>query len=374
MKIRLTDLGLKKLQPPASGQVTHWDTMTPGFGVRCSARAKSYVVMYGRKRQLKTLGRYPDLPLSEARSRAKMFLASHALQPEPSAEYDYSTVVETYLEDCEGRVRLNTMKGYWLYLNGINFSGPISKITQRQVMDAIKANTSSPTSQNYAFTTFKVFFNWAARRQYLQHNPLAALKRPHKTSPRERVLGDSELKTVLAYCEEINDRFTQIVELLIYTGQRKGEIANLEWQDIDDHMLILPASKTKNKREHVMPLGIRAYGLISRIDGGAITVFGTAEDDKPFNGFGKSTKRLLTDTGLPHFTLHDLRRTFATNHARIGTPIHVTERLLNHVSGSISGVAAVYNRHSYVEEMKVAMADYDAFLAGLWNEKGETAR
>jgi integrase len=367
MKIRLTDLGLKKLQPPVSGQVTHWDTTTPGFGVRCSARAKSYVVMYGRKRQLKTLGRYPELPLSEARNRAKMFLASHALQPEPSTEYDYRTVVEAYLDDCESRVRLNTMKGYRLYLNGITFSGPIGKITQRQVMDAIKGNTSSPSSQNYAFTTFKVFFNWAASRQFLSHNPLAALKRPHKTPPRERVLGDRELKKVLRYCEEIDDRFTQIVELLIYTGQRKGEIANLEWQDVDDRMLIFPASKTKNKREHVVPLGVHAYELLNRIDGGATTIFGTVNDDKPFNGFGKSMKRLLTETSLPHFTLHDLRRTFATNHARIGTPIHVTERLLNHVSGSISGVAAVYNRHSYAEEMKLAMVAYEAFLVELLN-------
>ena len=60
--------------------------------------------------------------------------------------------------------------------------------------------------------------------------------------------------------------------------------------------------------------------------------------------------------------MHDLRRTFATTHAKIGTPIHVTEKLLNHVSGTISGVAAVYNRHSYMEEMKAAVASYDGFL------------
>ena len=71
------------------------------------------------------------------------------------------------------------------------------------------------------------------------------------------------------------------------------------------------------------------------------------------------------DTKLAHFTLHDLRRTFATVHARIGTPIHVTEKLLNHVSGTISGVAAVYNRHSYMEEMKGAMREYDLYLDGL---------
>lgn len=365
MKVKLTDLGVKKLQLPPSGQVTHWDTTTPGFGVRCSTKSKSFVVMFGEKRRLKTLGRFPDLSLSNARKRARHFLSSQALQSDPEAEHDYNTVVSAYLDDCEGRVRPNTMKGYKLYLEGITFYGPIGQVTQARVMKAIKNNTPSPSSQNYAFTTFKVFFNWAVRRQFLNHNPLEALKRPHRSSPRERVLSGEELKTLLVYCRSVGDRFTQIVELLIYTGQRKGEIANLEWQEVDGERLILPALKTKNKREHTVPLGGHALELLHRVEGGERFVFGTPSDDKPFNGFGKSTKRMLIDTGLPHFTLHDLRRTFATNHAQIGTPIHVTEKLLNHVSGTISGVAAVYNRHFYLEEMGTAMQSYDEFLMSL---------
>jgi integrase len=318
--------------------------------------------MYGPKRQLKTLGRYPDLPLSEARRKEKLFLSQEALSPNTAVEHEYQAVVRAYLEDCKGRVRTNTMKGYRLYLDSITFSGPISRVSQAQVLKGIGKATSSPSSQNYAFTTFKVFFNWAVRRQYLSHNPLEALKRPHRMSPRERVLDDDELKTLLAYCLATNDRFTQIVELLVYTGQRKGEIANLEWQEVDGDRLIFPAFKTKNKREHTLPLGNHALELLHRIEGRMSHVFGTPTDNKPFNGFGKSTKRMLEETEIAHFTLHDLRRTFATNHARLGTPIHVTERLLNHVSGTISGVAAVYNRHSYLEEMREAVKAYDVFL------------
>jgi integrase len=367
MKIHLTDLGVKKLQLTDSGQVTHWDTTTPGFGLRCSAKSKSYVVMFGEKRRLKTLGRYPSLSLVDARKQAKLLLSQQAFMPEATAEHEYQMVVRDYLDDCQGRVRLNTMKGYRIYLENIVFTGSIGKVTQSQVMRAIKGHTPSPSSQNYAFTTFKVFFNWAVRRQYISHNPLEALKRPHKSSPRERVLDDDELKTVLDYCRSVDDRFTQIAELLIYTGQRKGEIANLQWQDIDNHLLMLPASKTKNKRDHTVPLGQHALELLHRIEGGATYVFGLATDNKPFNGFGKCAIRMIEATGVSHFTLHDLRRTFATTHARMGTPIHVTEKLLNHVSGTISGVAAVYNRHSYLEEMKAAMVAYDENLENLLN-------
>ena len=54
--------------------------------------------------------------------------------------------------------------------------------------------------------------------------------------------------------------------------------------------------------------------------------------------------------------------------ARLGVQIHVTEKLLNHVSGSISGIAAVYNRHSYREEMQAATTTYEAHLAKLLTE------
>jgi integrase len=81
------------------------------------------------------------------------------------------------------------------------------------------------------------------------------------------------------------------------------------------------------------------------------------------NTLPASTQILLTRPVDP-FTLHDLRRKFATIHAKIGTPIHVTEKLLNHVSGTISGVAAVCNRHSYLDEMRDAIEQYDGYVSG----------
>ena len=82
MKQRLTDLGVKKLSLTERGQLTYWDTATPGFGLRCSSKSKSFVVMYGVRRQLKTLGRFPNLSLSDARKRAKLFLSAQTLEPE----------------------------------------------------------------------------------------------------------------------------------------------------------------------------------------------------------------------------------------------------------------------------------------------------
>lgn len=365
MKHRLTDLSVKKLVLPSTGQLTYWDEATPGFGVRCSARSKSFVVMYGERRRLKTLGRYPDLSLAEARRQAKLFLATVTHATDLGKEHDYAAIVEEYLRDCRTRLRPSTFEGYHVYLRGIQFAGPISQISQGEIFSAIKRFTTKPSGQNYAFTTFKVFFNWAVRRQYLATNPLGPLRRPHRTHSRERVLSDVELKTLLAHTLSERSRFNDIVSLLVLTGQRRGEIANLSWSEIDQDRLVLPPARTKNKREHVLPLGKRTIDLLNSIEGGNIHVFGLREDDKPFNGWSKSHRRLLRETGLNHFTLHDLRRTFSTIQARLGTPIHVTEKLLNHSSGTISGVAAVYNRHSYLEEMRAAINSYEDFLGDL---------
>lgn len=365
MKMRLTDLGVKKLSLPKAGQVTHWDETTPGFGIRCSPKSKSYVVMYAPERRLKTLGRYPDLPLAEARNRAKLFQVARRQTQGHETVFNFRTVVDEYFRDCRERLRDSTFKGYRLYLTHITFDGPISDVTQGQVIRAIERFTSSSSSQNYAFTTFKVFFNWAVRRQFVQANPLIALSKPHKVRQRERVLSDEELQTVLSYTFGCRGRFNDVVTLLALTGQRRGEIANLRWSEIDGGMLILPADRTKNKREHLVPLGTTALTLLHEIEGGNQHVFGTPADDTPFNGWSRAQRRLVRDTGVGHFTLHDLRRTFSTIHAKLGTPIHVTEKLLNHVSGTISGVAAVYNRHSYLEEMRLAMAKYDAHVSGL---------
>lgn len=365
MKLHLTDLAVKKLSPPAEGQVTYWDDATPGFGLRLSARAKSYVVMYGERRQLKTLGRYPELSLSDARKRAKLFLAAHLANPDPEASFDYEAVVSEYLADCRKRLRASTLKGYNLYMGHIRFKGPIGEIKPSQVMAAIAKYTDHRSSQNYAFTTFKVFFSWAVRRQYLRSNPLLALKRPNKTNSRERVLSEEEVRTLLGHTLANRSRFHDVVSLLLLSGQRKSEISDLRWSEVDGDTIVLPGARTKNKRAHQVPVCARAGELLATIKGGSTFVFGSPEIDAPFNGWNRAQLKLLDDTSLAHFTLHDLRRTFATIHAKIGTPIHVTEKLLNHASGTVSGVAAVYNRHSYQEEMRVATIRYGEYIDSL---------
>ena len=163
--------------------------------------------------------------------------------------------------------------------------------------------------------------------------------------------------------------YGRIVEILIRTEMRRGEVAQLEWGFIDDadKVMVLPAGLVKNNRTHSMPIGEGlAETLISIPRINQYRFPSSHEKATVFNGWGKAKERFDEGlNGVAPYTLHDLRRTFATAHARIGTPIHATEKLLSHVSGTISGVAAVYNRHTYLEEMRKAVTAYDEFLTNL---------
>jgi integrase len=100
------------------------------------------------------------------------------------------------------------------------------------------------------------------------------------------------------------------------------------------------------------------------MNGGSGTLFparGT-NSSKPFSGWSKSKAALDKLSAVSDWTLHDLRRTFATRLAELGVAPHVIERLLNHVTGTVSGVAAVYNRASYLAEMRAAIEVWEAYL------------
>lgn len=135
---------------------------------------------------------------------------------------------------------------------------------------------------------------------------------------------------------------------------------------LDQDRIIYLAAYVKNQRSHIIPMGEQALEPIDRLPDKADLLFPSRfEKTKPFNGSSKCKAFFDKDLEIEPHTLHDLRRTFSSNMAKLGTPIHVTERILNHVSGTISGGAATYNRHTYLEEMRGAFTAHDEFLANL---------
>ena len=367
MKSRLTDLTIQRLTLPSNGQITYWDTLTPGFGIRCSAKTKSFVVMFGERRRLKTLGKYPELSLVEARKEARRFRAQYEEHPDllSSKPIPFVEAKDRFLADCALRNKPRTVSDYRRLLNRhFTWSSAIGEVSRRQVMSATANLAATPSEQAHAYVAIRTMMNWCVQHGFIDRSPVPSIS--YKSQPRDHVLSEPELKEVLSHAREFAYPFGPIISLILLTGQRRGEIAALEWNWINqvDRTITFPGSITKNKRTHVLPYGEFVAQVIETVPELGSHLFPSrSEKGTVFNGWGKAKARFDEKLeGVESYTLHDLRRTFATTHAKMGTPIHVTEKLLNHVSGAISGVAAVYNRHSYLDEMRTAMHTYDNYL------------
>ena len=125
----------------------------------------------------------------------------------------------------------------------------------------------------------------------------------------------------------------------------------------------------KNRRTYAFPLGALAQSLLSPpTEFQSKFIFpARGKTSSCFNGWSKSKRQFDNSSGITDWTLHDLRRTFATNLAQLGVAPHVIERLLNHVTGTISGVAAICNRAKYFDEMALAVQQWESRLVEILN-------
>jgi integrase len=373
-KIELTDIGVRSLKAPDRGQITYQDNRFPGFGVRVSqGGGKSFVLVHGAKRQRITIGRYPAITLKEAREEAKRILAETRLGKRRLAPINFGDAKERFLLECAQRNRPRTVVEYRRHLDRhFDFgSTRLSDLSTQDVMARVNRLRKTPAEQNHAFVTARAFFNWAVRNRLLEHSPISGLRLPAKVQPRDRVLTDTEFLEVFRKAGKFRYPFGPIVRLLCLTGQRRNEIASIrwEWVDQENRLISFPSDATKNRRRHLVPYGNLTADIIESLPERGAFVFPARVSDvrgRPttcFNGWSRSKRDFdATLENVEPYTLHDIRRTFSSKLAMHGTPIHVTERLLNHATGTISGVAAIYNRHTYVDEMRSAIEQLEAFI------------
>ena len=377
------DRSLRSLEPPKSGQIELWDDKIPGFGLRLSPKgSRSFVLVYrfkGRSRRL-TLGRYPVLGLADARRRAHQALADVAIGIDPAEEKRRetqnasATAVESVAHEFIEKYARPRNRD-WKETERLLFrefvvpwrGREITDIGKSDVIAAIDAITDrgAPGAANRAFAAVRRLFNWCVERDVIAVSPCQGLKSPTKPKARDRVLSTEELVAVWKAAESMGYPFGPIVQLLILTGQRRGEVVSMRWQDIDLDKALwsLPAEFTKAGRAHEVPLSETAIWIISSLPRThASLLFAARGRDHPVSGFPKWKRELDELSGTADWRLHDLRRTAATGMAEIGVAPHIVERVLNHVSGTFGGVAGVYNRFGYLPEMRDALSKWETNL------------
>ena len=308
------------------------------------------------------------MSLAEARARAKGIQAEFALEsPHEVArpKLKFEDARRIFLADSEKRNKPRTVEEYTRLLHKhFQLSGRLEDIDRYQLVRVLDKLKATPSEQKHAFVAIRTMMNWCWKRGYIETSPVPPLT--FRSKPRNRVLTDDELCAVWRRAEDYGYPFGRIVQLLILTGQRRGEITNLRRSWIEGDVVTFPSEIVKNSREHALPIGDMAQTVIESLPEGTDLLFPSRlNDETPFNGFSRAKRTFDLEIEIEPYTLHDLRRTFSSIMAKLGTPIHVTEKILNHASGTISGVAAVYNRHSYHAEMREAYRVYEAHLSKL---------
>lgn len=376
-----------------------WDDTLKGFGLKTlpSGRA-SYVLQYRMggaeaKSRRYTIGTHgsPWTPTT-ARLEAErlLILIAQGIDPAEAArqrrreavDLAFSNFADRFLKACKGAGwRRLVERSLRLHVKPVLRDKPLTKITR---IDIVAVLDRMPDEQlgnrRNVFAVMRRLFKWAISRGDIERSPMEGMETPPAVRPRDRWLTDEELRRVWIHAPSTHPCFGPIIRLLMLTGQRREEVNDMSWAEIDraERLWRLPGARTKNHEPNLVPLNDLAITVLDDLAHGPQwprhgRVFATSTGAR-YTGYHKSKikiDRLLKQDGgeaVPEWRLHDLRRTVATGFQRLGGRFEVTEAILNHVSGSRAGVSGIYQRHNWKAEKEAALRDWGEHIAKLLSE------
>ena len=378
-----------------------WDhghqEVVKGFGVRRQGDAITYYVRFrfhGRQRMC-ALGSHGHLTPDAARTLAKQKLGQVASGVDPFAEEKkarevarapekFEKRIEQYLKHRREAMKPRAFRELERYFN--EHAKPLHRLRLNEIRKATVADVLSgiegergPVARNRFRSNLSAFFAWSVSEGLIEANPVEGTAKAKENGPRARVLTAAELAEIWAALG--TDDFSNIVRLLILSGQRREEIGGLRWSEVDFErgLIVLPPERTKTKRRHELPLSPQARAIVERCVPKAGKQFATArpfvfgEGSWGFSGWGygkaKLDQRLAAQRQadgakpMPKWTLHDLRRTAAIIMAgKLGVLPHIVEAILNHMPGHKSGMARFYNLANYTDEMRAALCNWAYYV------------
>lgn len=224
---------------------------------------------------------------------------------------------------------------------------------------------------------------WAVERGDLGASPMATVPVPGSDGERERVLKGLELRALWMAADAMHAPYGDFIKLLLLTGQRLREVARMDWRevDLDTAVWIIPGERTKNKRDHLVPLSPLVVSILAARNDRKGPVF-TTRGTKPINGFSKPKAALdlkiaavvaeIASDALTHldpWVFHDLRRSFFTGGQALGFPREHMHAAVNHApEGKKAGLAKIYGLYEYQAEKTAVMAAWARHVEALVTE------
>lgn len=373
----LTELTIRKAKP-ADKRYDLFDASARGLGLRVAiSGTKSWFIMRrfnGRMLRI-TFGRYPEISLANARLKVPEVLREMAdgrTQGQRKTDL-FKIVLEEWLKKDQAKNKSVHQVKMAMYLHALPALGNMSvtSITKRDVNKMIDkvVDAGSPVAANRILAYMKRFFSWCKERDILDQSPVEAIKLPSKENDRDRVLNLGEIKSFWISCDKMGYPWGPIFQLLLLTGARLKEISQASWSEISisDRILDLPGSRTKNERAHQIQLSVQTLKILLSLPKveGQDFLFST-NGKTPVSGFSKVKKRLDMLCGVTNWRFHDLRRSFATHSSeKLSVSPVIVDKILNHRTGQVRGVTAVYQRGEYLAERREALQKWGDYIERL---------
>ena len=343
-----------------------WCTSCVGFGARCQRKSIFFYCRYRHhgRQIMHSIGRFGSpWTVETARNEARRLLGVVATGVNPCAPSlageTFGAEIERYLVRKQASLAPRSYVETVRHLR--DYSSPLHKLSlgdiDRRTIAVLLGQieqSSGAVSRNRLRSTLSAFWAWAIAEGLAETSPVTGTAKAEVGGSRDRVLTTEELRKLWHALSD--NRFSEIVRLLLLTAARRNEIGNLQWDEIDlkRNLIILAPARTKNGRGLELPLSAQALAVIDRILRRNTTPF-LFSDAKGFKGWDQDKGRLDERLRIAPWRLHDLRRTAATGMAELGVnPWHV-EAVLNHYDGHRAGIKGTYNRAKYEPEMRSAL-------------------
>jgi integrase len=371
------------LTPPETGRIEYFDDRTPGFALRVTATGhRSWVCFYRAKGALRryTIGRYPQLGLADARRMAREIIGRAAKGEDPAADKQRERRAETVREFAErylvehAKAKKRTWRADHNIIHkdltprfGARKAADITRRDIRQMLNEI-ADRGAPIQANRTLEITRKLFNWAIGEELVENNPCDHIGKPSAENQRTRVLSEKEIRTLWVALETRPPLVAAAYRLMLATGQRSIEVLGAEHREIGaDGWWVIPAGRVKNKLEHRVWLNDVARRVLADVEPHGCEVVDSLDprmraanrewifpsrDGGHLRYLNKTHDRLRKASGIPDFTIHDLRRTAASHMAGAGVNRLVIGKILNHKERAIT---AVYDRYSYGSEIQRAL-------------------
>jgi integrase len=409
--IKLTDAAVQRLKAPPGGRVDYFDAAFPGLALRVTGAVdqrperRTWTLFYrirGRQRRLTFEPGYPALSLAEARAAATQAQLQIKAGIDPAevkaaAKEEAGRAPDTLANVADAFIRLDLerRKRAPRYIADVRrifgnhvlprwANRDIRTITRRDVIELLDSIMDSgsvvksangmrrrlpggPVIANRTLAAVRAMFNWALRRGMVEATPAAMVEAPGEETARARVLDDSEIAAIWAAANTLGYPFGPFFQLTLVLGQRREEIARMQWDQLDLTAATWTLPTSKSGRVHAIPLAPIAIDILTSLPRKASRYMFTTSGGTPISGFSKAKRRLdqaIAKAGhtMEPWTIHDMRRSCATAMGRLGVSRFIIGKVLNHSDRSVTGI---YDRYAYLQEKRHALESWASFLESL---------